>query len=62
MHPELIKLLDLQARDVELLEVNGRLKQLDSEVAELDSQLNKARDAVVAAVELAVGELNVHVL
>ena len=25
MHPDLIKLLDLQARDVELLEVNGRL-------------------------------------
>ena len=49
MHPDLIKLLDLQARDIELLEVDRRLQQLDSEVAELDQQLNKAREAVVSA-------------
>ena len=49
MHPDLIKLLDLQARDVELLEVDRRLQQLDSEVAELDVQLNKAREAIVSA-------------
>jgi predicted nucleic acid-binding Zn-ribbon protein len=49
MHPDLIKLLDLQARDGELLEVDRRLKLLDSEVAELDLQLNKAREEVMAA-------------
>lgn len=49
MHPDLTKLLDLQARDVELLEVDRRLQQLDSEVAELDNQLNLSREAVRAA-------------
>jgi len=49
MHPELIKLLDLQARDIELLEVNRRLQELDGEVVELDQQLNAAREAIVSA-------------
>jgi predicted nucleic acid-binding Zn-ribbon protein len=49
MHPDLIKLLDLQGKDIELLQVDRRLQQLDSEVAELDTQLNKAREGVVTA-------------
>jgi predicted nucleic acid-binding Zn-ribbon protein len=49
MHPDLTKLLDLQAKDVALLDVDHRLHQLDSEIAELDQQLGKARDAIAAA-------------
>jgi predicted nucleic acid-binding Zn-ribbon protein len=49
MHPDLITLLELQARDVDLLEVNRQLQQLDTEVADLDRQLSRAREAIVAA-------------
>lgn len=49
MHPDLGKLLDLQARDIELLDVDTRLLELDTETAALDEELDKARDAVAAA-------------
>lgn len=49
MHPDLTRLLDLQGKDIELLQVNGRLQLLDSELAELDVKLDKAREAIVAA-------------
>lgn len=49
MHPDLVKLLDLQAKDIELLDVDRRLQQLDNEVTELDLQLDKAREGIVAA-------------
>ena len=49
MHPDLVTLLDLQARDIELLEVNRRMKLLEGEVAELDLQLSRAREAIAAA-------------
>lgn len=49
MHPDLTKLLDLQAKDIVLLDVDHRLQQLDSELAGLDQQLGKAREAIVAA-------------
>jgi predicted nucleic acid-binding Zn-ribbon protein len=48
MHPDMVKLLDLQAKDIELLQVDRRLLLLDSEVAELDAQLNKAREGIAA--------------
>lgn len=49
MHSDLTKLLDLQAKDVVLLEVDRRLQELDTEVARLDEQLGKARDAITGA-------------
>ena len=49
MHPDLTKLLDLQAKDIVLLDVDRRLQALDSELAGLDQQLGKARDAITAA-------------
>ena len=49
MHPDLTKLLDLQAKDIELLEVDSRLHQLDSERAALDVALLGARESVSSA-------------
>lgn len=49
MHPELIKLLDLQAHDLELLAVDTRLLEVDNKVATLDDELGKVREAVNAA-------------
>ena len=49
MHPDLTKLLDLQAKDIVLLDVDRRLQQLDSDLAGLDQQLVKAREAIAAA-------------
>jgi len=49
MHPDLTKLLDLQAKDIVLLEVDRRLQELDTELAGLDQQLGKAREAIAAA-------------
>lgn len=48
MHPDLIKLLDLQVKDIELIQVDGRLRQLDTELAELDVKLDKAREGTIA--------------
>ena len=52
MHPDLTKLLDLQAKDIVLLDVDRRLQELDTELAGLDQQLDKARDAITAALIL----------
>lgn len=49
MHPDLGKLLDLQARDLELLDVDTRILELDSEASALDEVLGKAREAVTVA-------------
>ncbi|MEO8201206.1 MAG: hypothetical protein ABI679_11840 [Gemmatimonadota bacterium] len=50
MHPDLTKLLELQARDIELADVDTRLTELDTEAAGLDEVLGKAREAVTAAI------------
>jgi predicted nucleic acid-binding Zn-ribbon protein len=49
MHPDMVKLLDLQAKDIEILQVDRQLQQLDSEVAGLDQTLNQARESVSSA-------------
>jgi uncharacterized protein len=49
MHPELNKLLDLQARDLELLDVDTRLGGVTQDLAALDEELNRAREGVVIA-------------
>ena len=45
MHPDLIKLLDLQARDAAIAGVDSRVAALDAEVAVLDQELERARGA-----------------
>jgi predicted nucleic acid-binding Zn-ribbon protein len=45
MHPDLIKLLDLQARDAAIAEVDSRVAAVDAEVAVLDQELERARGA-----------------
>jgi len=49
MHPDLIKLLDLQARDAAIAEVDSRVAAVDAEVAGLDQELERARGARDAA-------------
>lgn len=49
MHPELSKLLDLQAKDVVLLEIDTRLAELVMEEEVLDAVVAKAADAAQAA-------------
>jgi predicted nucleic acid-binding Zn-ribbon protein len=60
MHPELTKLLDLQARDLELLDVDSRLQELDAELAALDAELNRLRDGVTSAQRAIDGESQVR--
>jgi predicted nucleic acid-binding Zn-ribbon protein len=48
MNPDLGKLLDLQDRDLELLDVDTRLLEVEAEIGVLDDELNKAREAVAA--------------
>jgi predicted nucleic acid-binding Zn-ribbon protein len=45
MHPDLIKLLDLQARDAAIADVDSRVAAVDAEVAGLDQELERARGA-----------------
>jgi predicted nucleic acid-binding Zn-ribbon protein len=45
----MLKLLDLQARDTDLREVNGRLELLVGEIAVLDGELARMREGVTAA-------------
>jgi predicted nucleic acid-binding Zn-ribbon protein len=45
MHPDLIKLLDLQARDSAIAEVDARITAIDADVAGLDQELARARGA-----------------
>lgn len=49
MHPDLEKLLDLQAKDLILLATDLRLKALADETAALDAALDKARADLEAA-------------
>jgi uncharacterized protein len=49
MHPDLIKLLDLQAKDAAIAEVDARVAEVDGEVATLDQELDRARAARDAA-------------
>lgn len=56
MHAELAKLLDLQAKDLTLLEADLRLKAILDEEAALDAELESARrESVVAAKRLEDG-------
>ena len=50
MHTELTKLLDLQAKDLVLIEADQRLKAIQDELLRLDEQLEAARRDVAAAV------------
>jgi predicted nucleic acid-binding Zn-ribbon protein len=56
MHPDLEKLLDLQAKDLTLLGTDVRLKGIADEIAELDAALDRARaDLQTAITRLADG-------
>lgn len=46
MHPDLTKLLDLQDKDVALLEVDLRLKELLDGIAALDAEVTACRDEI----------------
>ena len=54
MHPDLVKLLDLQTKDLALSETEQRLGALNEETAGLDQALQRARDALEAARRAAV--------
>lgn len=49
MHADLVKLLDLQAKDAAIDDVDRRLAALRAEVAALDQGVQRARDALEAA-------------
>jgi predicted nucleic acid-binding Zn-ribbon protein len=49
MHPDLSKLLDLQAKDAAIVAVDERIAALDADVAQLDQELDRARGARDAA-------------
>jgi predicted nucleic acid-binding Zn-ribbon protein len=49
MHADLVKLLDLQAKDASIADVDRRLRELEAEVATLDAAVQRARDALDGA-------------
>jgi predicted nucleic acid-binding Zn-ribbon protein len=49
MHADLVKLLDLQAKDAAVEEVEARMRMLESERVGLDQVLQRARDLLDAA-------------
>lgn len=49
MHPDLSKLLDLQAKDTAIAAVDERIAALEADVARLDQELDRARGARDAA-------------
>src|SRR6185295_4577875 len=49
MHPELEKLLDLQVKDLSLVEVDQRLKSISTEIARLDGALAGSEAEITAA-------------
>lgn len=55
MNSDLEKLLDLQSKDLELLDVDTRMLEVADQLGVLDAELQKARD-VVAAAERAVAD------
>jgi len=53
MHPDLVKLLDLQAKDAKVVDVEQRVDALQVELAALDQVLQRARDTLEAATRAA---------
>jgi uncharacterized protein len=49
MHADLVKLLDLQAKDATVADVDRRLGELNAEVTALDAAVQRARDALEGA-------------
>lgn len=49
MHADLVKLLDLQAKDTTVADVDRRLGELNAEVTALDRAVQRARDALEGA-------------
>ena len=49
MHADLVKLLDLQAKDAAVADVDRRLGELNAEVTALDAAVQRARDALEGA-------------
>src|SRR5687767_12536496 len=49
MHPDLNKLLDLQAKDSEIADLDARQAALDADAATLDADLRRAREGRAAA-------------
>ncbi|HEY7634668.1 MAG TPA: hypothetical protein VH763_03930 [Gemmatimonadales bacterium] len=49
MHADLVKLLDLQAKDTAVGEIEQRIERLQSEIAILDQALERAREVLEAA-------------
>ena len=49
MHADLVKLLDLQAKDAAIADIDRRLRELEGEFAALDQSIQRARDALDAA-------------
>jgi uncharacterized protein len=49
MHADLVKLLDLQAKDAAVAEAEARLRELDKESEVLDQAIQRARDGLDAA-------------
>ena len=57
MHPDLTKLLELQATDSEIAELDARQAAVDADIATLDAELRRAgeaRDAAHRAADAAV--------
>ncbi len=54
MHADLVKLLDLQAKDAAVVEIEQRIEGLQSEIATLDQTLQRARDVLEAARRAAI--------
>ena len=54
MHPDLVKLLDLQAKDAKVVDVEQRVDALQVELAALDQVVQRARDTLEAATRAAV--------
>src|SRR5512139_1519662 len=55
MHPDLEKLLDLQTKDLALLEVDLELRELLDQVASLDADLARSRQELETARRAAAG-------
>jgi predicted nucleic acid-binding Zn-ribbon protein len=49
MHPDLVKLLDLQTKDLALRDTDLRREALAAQIAELDAAMARAREAAVEA-------------
>ncbi|MBA2292070.1 MAG: hypothetical protein H0W15_06420 [Gemmatimonadales bacterium] len=52
MHPDLPKLLDVQARDRHLAELTAQMREIDTEVAGLDAALDRVRADIASTTRL----------